>query len=263
MSASSASSIRESTTAYLNAHQIPLLLEQALSRLAKEKPSDPYLFLSEEFRNLSVKKQNATDPVDTANADRKPQVVFVLGGPGAGKGTQCANIVQEFGFVHLSAGDLLREARNLGDETGKMIDHYIKEGQIVPVEVTVGLIKRSMELNISQGKYNFLVDGFPRNHDNLEGWHRVMGDFAIVAFVLFFDCPEDVMEQRLLKRGETSGRTDDNIDSIRKRFKTYVESTKPIIDQFTAEGKCHKVLATQSVDKVYADVKKIFQGYQW
>ena len=99
-----------------------------------------------------------TTAASTASTS-KPRVVFVLGGPGAGKGTQCANIVREFGWVHLSAGDLLRDARNSGDETGKMIDHYIKEGQIVPVEVTVQLIKRAMEANVSKGRTNFLVDG--------------------------------------------------------------------------------------------------------
>ena len=198
-----------------------------------------------------------------ASSPGRPKVVFVLGGPGAGKGTQCANIVRDFAFVHLSAGDLLRDARNSGDETGKMIDHYIKEGQIVPVEVTVALIRKAIESNQRQGKSLFLVDGFPRNQDNLEGWYRVMGDYCTVEFVLFFDCPEEVMEQRLLKRGETSGRTDDNPDSIRKRFHTYLESTLPIIDRFAKEGKVQRVLATASVDEVYGVVREIFSTYSW
>ena len=213
----------------------------------------------------------ALHPVNTTNtataattsSTGRPKVVFVLGGPGAGKGTQCANIVRDFSFVHLSAGDLLRDARNSGDETGKMIDQYIKEGQIVPVEVTVALIKRAIESNVRQGKSLFLVDGFPRNQDNLEGWYRVMGDYCSVEFVLFFDCPEDVMEARLLKRGETSGRTDDNPDSIRKRFHTYLESTLPIIDRFAKEGKVQRVLATASVDDVYRVVREIFATYKW
>ena len=102
--------------------------------------------------------------VSSSSTLSKPRVVFVLGGPGAGKGTQCANIVRDFGWVHLSAGDLLRDARNSGDETGKMIDHYIKEGQIVPVEVTVALIKKAMESNATRGKTNFLVDGQNYTH---------------------------------------------------------------------------------------------------
>jgi len=90
-----------------------------------------------------------------------------------------------------------------------------------------------------------------------------MGDYCTVEFVLFFDCPEEAMEARLLKRGETSGRTDDNPESIRKRFHTYLESTLPIIDRFAKEGKVQRVLATASVAEVYNVVKEIFVTHQW
>lgn len=103
----------------------------------------------------------------------KPRVIFVLGGPGAGKGTQCARMVREYGFVHLSAGDLLRDERDSGSPVGTLIEEYIREGKIVPVEVTVNLIKKAMA---ASGSSKFLVDGFPRNFDNLQGWQRVMGD---------------------------------------------------------------------------------------
>jgi UMP-CMP kinase len=192
----------------------------------------------------------------------RPRVVFVLGGPGAGKGTQCSNIVRDFGWIHLSAGDLLREARTRGDETGQMIDRYIKEGMIVPVEVTVGLLKRAMEHSVSLASSasmpSFLIDGFPRDEQNLTGWTSVMGDYATVEFVLFFDCPESVMESRLLKRGETSGRTDDNLESIKKRFRTYIESTMPIIQHYEKQGKVRKIDSTASVEAVYDQVKALF-----
>ena len=128
----------------------------------------------------------------------KPVVVFVLGGPGAGKGTQCGKIVDEYKYAHLSAGDLLRAERKSGSENGQMIDEYIKEGKIVPVEVTVKLLMDAIE---ASGGQRFLVDGFPRNANNLAGWHRVVGDSLDVAGVLLYDCPEEVMEARLLERG--------------------------------------------------------------
>jgi UMP-CMP kinase len=146
----------------------------------------------------------------------------LLGSLWAGKGTQCARIVDRFGFVHLSAGDLLRAEREKGGETGEMIDRLIREGQIVPVKVTLDLLRAAMEDNMKQGRFLFLIDGFPRNQDNLDGWNREMADFAEVDFCLNLDCPEEVMEARLLKRGETSGRTDDNAEAIKKRF---VQST--------------------------------------
>lgn len=114
----------------------------------------------------------------------KPTVVFVLGkhvrsfhfikrswtgGPGAGKGTQCSNIVNNFGFVHLSAGDLLREEQASGSKHGAMIADMIKNGQIVPSEVTVGLLDKAMQ---ASGKSKFLIDGFPRNEENNNAWKK-------------------------------------------------------------------------------------------
>jgi UMP-CMP kinase len=154
----------------------------------------------------------------------KPRVIFVLGGPGAGKGTQCGKLVKEYGFIHLSAGDLLRDERDSGSPDGEMIEQFIREGKIVPVEVTVNLIRKAMERS---GATKFLVDGFPRNFNNLDGWYRVMGETAEVDGVLFYEVSEDVLVSRLLKRAESSGRSDDNIDTIIKRLKTYNDSTVP------------------------------------
>jgi UMP-CMP kinase len=190
----------------------------------------------------------------------KPVVVFVLGGPGAGKGTQCARIVEEFGFVHLSAGDLLRAERKNGGEKGELINNYIKEGKIIPVAITIGLIKAAMEEAGKTGKTKFLIDGFPRNEDNLNGWNEIMDSVCDVRFTLFLDCPEQVMQERLLGRDE--GRADDNIESIKKRFVTYMESTMPIIKRFDAMGKTRKIDSSPSPDKVYEEVQKLFAEFK-
>ena len=153
-----------------------------------------------------------------------PRVLFVLGGPGAGKGTQCALLASQFGFEHLSAGDLLREERARGGPTAQMIEDVIRSGRIVPTEVTVGLLKAAMARS-PRGK--FLVDGFPRNFENLQGWVAQMEGAAEVDGLLMYDVPEDVMVARLLERGKTSGRSDDNDASIRLRLRTYAESTVP------------------------------------
>jgi UMP-CMP kinase len=187
-----------------------------------------------------------------------PIVVFVLGGPGSGKGTQSEKISEKFGFKHLSAGDLLREERNRkGSEFGELIESYIREGKIVPVEITVNLIKRAME---SAGWENgkFLVDGFPRNLDNMTGWRKLLEGKVDERLCLFFDCPEEVMERRLLSRGESSGRSDDNLESIRKRFRTYMTETVPIIESFRAAGKIAQIRADAPVEKVWAEVQEIF-----
>lgn len=103
----------------------------------------------------------------------QPTVVFVLGGPGAGKGTQCTNIVKNYGFVHLSAGDLLREEMATpGSPYGKMIDEIIKNGQIVPSHVTVGLLNNAMDKSSTK---RFLIDGFPRNFENNAAFEKDVG----------------------------------------------------------------------------------------
>jgi len=181
----------------------------------------------------------------------KKSVVFVLGGPGAGKGTNCARIVEQFGYTHLSAGDLLREERKSGSKLADMIETYIKEGKIVPAEVTVDLLRKAMDVS---GNDKFLVDGFPRDMDNLKCWRDKMTEVAEVKFLLYLSCPQAVMLTRLLERGKTSGRSDDNEDSIRKRFETYESQTKPIIEHFRKEGKCKEVDSNREPAKVFNDV---------
>jgi adenylate kinase family enzyme len=108
-----------------------------------------------------------------------------------------------------------------------------------------------------------LLFSFPRNQDNLDGWNGAMSDFAVVEFCLVLDCPEAVMESRLLKRGETSGRIDDNAASIKKRFLTYIDSTKPVIATFEQQGKVRVVSAAAPKEQVWEEVKQIFQAVQW
>jgi len=211
-----------------------------------------------------AEKKELPPAVVTVSAPSKPGqavVVFVLGGPGVGKGTQCARIRDTFGFVHLSAGDLLREEQqNPESQYGKLIKENIEAGKIVPAEITIQLLRKAMEKHMTAtvSRRHFLVDGFPRNQDNLEGWNRIVGDFADVRFCLFFSCSEQVMEQRLLKRAESSGRSDDNPETIKKRFKTYVESTVPVIKHFESIGRHHSIDASVSVDQVFTQVYDLF-----
>lgn len=180
-----------------------------------------------------------------------PKVVFVLGGPGSGKGTQCALIVQNFGFTHLSAGDLLRAEINSGNENGIMIQNMIKEGKIVPSEVTVKLLQNAM---LKSGNNKFLIDGFPRNEENRAAFELVTG--IKPEFILFFNCPEEEMEKRLLARNQ--GRVDDNIETIRKRFKVFVDSSLPVINYYDSLGKVRKIDAARTVEEVFETVQSLF-----
>ena len=182
-------------------------------------------------------------------------MIFVLGGPGSGKGTQCEKISEAFGYTHLSAGDLLREERGKEGSANKaLIDSYIAEGKLVPTEILVNLFKERMEeLGWLGGKY--LIDGFPRSQENLDGWNTVMGDSVTVQFSLFFDVSEEVMIERLLGRGETSGRSDDNAEAIKKRLATFRSESLPIVERFREAGKLMEVNAEKPKDAVWNTVE--------
>lgn len=208
----------------------------------------------------SVSKTTAT----ATSSDELPHVIFVLGPPGAGKGTICMQMVRDFGLEHLSAGDLLRtEQQTPNSPYGALIDSNIRNGTIVPVEITCSLLERAMQQ--SKKRY-FLIDGFPRNEDNLSGWQRQMSDKTHVEFIIFLECPEETCIRRCLDRSDKcddgAKRADDNIESLRKRFQTYVNSTMKIVEHYDREGLLRRIDASKSVDKVYDQVKGLFGGVQ-
>lgn len=158
--------------------------------------------------------------------------------------------------MHLSAGDLLRaEQDRPGSDFGDLIRDYIKNGEIVPQEVTIQLLENAMKTDVegADSKRKFLIDGFPRKMDQALKFEEIV---CKSSFTLFFDCPEEVMSQRLLKRGETSGRADDNAESIKKRFKTFVDTSMPVVEMFEGQGRVVKVQATKSPEEVYKEVQK-------
>lgn len=211
--------------------------------------TDPAEFLEEAPEEV----KEESEKVKPAFSPDQVSVVFVLGGPGAGKGTQCAKLVNDYHFVHLSAGDLLRaERQREGSKYGELISHYIKEGLIVPQEVTVALLKQAITENFKKGNTKFLVDGFPRKMDQAVTFEQ---EIVPSKFVLFFDCPEKIMLERLLERGKTSGRDDDNIESIKKRFRTFIETSMPVVEYFEKQSKVVRVSCNHPVDEVYREVQ--------
>lgn len=248
---------------YLMGSVVPSLTK-GLTELCRVAPADPLGWLST-FLGDAAREARGGDTSADAGAEAakgaeangeakkdKQKIVFVLGGPGSGKGTQCARLVEDFHFDHFSAGDLLRAEVKSGSSTGVEIDRMIANGEIVPGDITISLLANAISSSTAPG---ILIDGFPRKLDQAGAFEKDVSDFA---FVLFFDCPEEVMEERLLKRGETSGRVDDNAESIRKRFDTFVKTSMPVIEYYEAKGKVRRVDATKTPDEVYAVVKGFF-----
>lgn len=185
--------------------------------------------------NLSSQAQETSKKYIIERENYK--VIFVLGGPGVGKGTQCALLSHKYGWIHVSAGDLLRrEQARKGSPFGDLIETCIREGNIVPHFVTIALLKAEMEL-YPPGTV-FLIDGFPREIGQAQAFEETV---LPMDLVLFFECDEEVMLKRLMQRSKSSGRSDDNIESIMKRFCTYQKTSLPVVTYYEEMGKVRRV----------------------
>lgn len=180
-------------------------------------------------------------------------IVFVLGGPGSGKGTQCAKLAREFNLVHLSTGDLLRDQVQQKTEIGLIASDLMKQGQMVPSSILMDMLRMKLEENFNAN--GFLIDGFPRSMDQALEFEQLIGPCRAV---LAYKCSLDTLQSRLLERGKTSGRTDDNMESIQKRFNTFKEQSEPVIEYYKAKGKCTEIKSESSVDSVYEESRKMF-----
>jgi UMP-CMP kinase len=192
-------------------------------------------------------------------ANVKFKLVCVQGRPGSGKGTACKRIADEFGYDHLSAGELLRQERAKADSPYReLIDKLYSENSMVPSDVMCILLERAVEKSKSN---KFLFDSFPINKENLETWNkRELSKKMKPSFVLFLDCPQEECEKRILDRGAGgSGRDDDVPEKLGRRFTRYEEETVPVIQHFHGLGLLKEVDANQSADEVYEKVRSYFQ----
>lgn len=134
---------------------------------------------------------------------------------------------------------LREEQKREGSKYGELIQNYIRDGLIVPMEVTIALLENAMKESIEKdNKTRFLIDGFPRKMDQADKFEETVVESK---FVLYFTCSEETLLERLLKRGETSGRVDDNIESIKKRFRVFKETSFPVIEAFEKKNKVRQV----------------------
>ena len=183
----------------------------------------------------------------------KPQVIFVMGGPGAGKGTQCAKLVKEFGFATFSTGDLLRGVvKEQKAEGWQQLEADMKEGKLISSERVLLYLKDAI---LNSDKKYILVDGYPRNKENIDAWDKIMTDIVDVKAVLFFDCEEELMKKRIY--GRKDGRADDNEETINRRIRVFEKETKPLCPIFEKKRILIKINCNQKMEYIYEDVKKV------
>jgi len=187
-------------------------------------------------------------------ADEKPRIVFVIGGPGCGKGTQCKRIVQNFKYQSFSTGDLLRQYVKDKKEGYEEIENQMKEGKLISSTTLMKVLK---EYIVHSRNKKILVDGYPRNQENIDVWEKEMKDLVEVKGALYIEVSNEEMKKRLLGRNE--GRADDNEETIAKRLTTFEKETKPIVEYFEKQGNLIKIDGMKTVDEISKEIGDKFK----
>ncbi|KPP70736.1 adenylate kinase isoenzyme 1-like, partial [Scleropages formosus] len=197
--------------------------------------------------------------IDSEDKLKNSKIIFVVGGPGSGKGTQCEKIVERYGFTHLSSGDLLRAEVSSGSERGKQLAAIMEKGELVPLDTILNMIKEAMIAKASTSK-GFLIDGYPREVRQGEEFEKKIG---APCLLLYIDAKAETMLMRLIKRGETSGRSDDTAQTIKNRLELYYKATEPVIAYYQGRGIVRKINAEGSVDEVFSQVANAIESLHW
>lgn len=176
-------------------------------------------------------------------------IVWIIGGPGSGKGTQCDNIVAKFGYSHLSSGDLLRDVVVSGTEKGKQLFSIMSRGALVPDEEVIELIRQAMEAKSGESK-GFIIDGFPVSSAQAKLFEEKIGSPAKILYL----CVNDViLKERLVKRSNF----DDQPDAINKRIETFNDQTKGVTKEYASLVSTFN--GERTATDIFEDIKKALE----
>jgi len=189
--------------------------------------------------------------------------IVIFGGPGSGKGTQSKLIAEKFNLIHLSTGDLLRDEAASGSELGKLIHSFIDKGNLVPDQVMLDILSTTID-NL-KGKKGVIFDGFPRTIAQAEALDEILENKnEKLNLLLHLQVADEILQERMLYRSKTSGRSDDTPETIKKRIDIYHQLTAPVIDYYRHRGLYHAVKGNGSgnVQSIFAEISGHITAYQ-
>lgn len=187
--------------------------------------------------------------------------IVIFGAPGSGKGTQSELIIKKYGLGHISTGDVLRNEIKNETESGKTAKSYIDKGQLIPDSLMIEILAQVYD-GFGSEHPGVIFDGFPRTLPQAEELKRMLTRRGhSIAGMIELDVPEDKLIERLIKRGQLQGRTDDNEETIRKRLDVYRRQTEPLIGWLKNEGLHHRVDGYGELDRIFADVCQIIDSF--
>ncbi len=180
--------------------------------------------------------------------------IVIFGAPGSGKGTQSEKIVEKYGFAHISTGDVLRSEIKKGTELGKLANDYISKGQLIPDSLMTDILA-SVYDSLRGTSKGCIFDGFPRTIPQAESLNTLLAERGeAVSAMIELDVPEEELVTRLVERGKTSGRADDNEETIKKRLGVYHAQTSPLIEWFDAQGKRYAIDGLGAMERIFEDI---------
>ena len=179
--------------------------------------------------------------------------IIIFGAPGSGKGTQSTLIKEKYELLHLSTGDLLREEIASKTDLGRVASDYISKGQLVPDDLIIDMLDKAIEEKTGAGAYKgIILDGFPRTVAQAEALEELITKRnKEISVLLDLTVEEEELIDRLIKRGQTSGRSDDNLETIQKRLEVYHTQTKPVNDYYKKQNKHTIVDGSGSIDEIF------------
>jgi adenylate kinase len=182
--------------------------------------------------------------------------LILFGPPGSGKGTQSENLIKKYGLKHLSTGDLLRSEIKQGTPLGMEAKSFMDKGQLVPNEVVIGMISSAVDANPKAT--GFLFDGFPRTTAQADALDKLLElKKTSISLMLALEVSEEELVKRLLKRGQTSGRSDDTNESvIRERINVYHNETSAVAEHYRKFNKVEMIEGEGSIDEIFASICK-------
>lgn len=181
--------------------------------------------------------------------------IVIFGAPGSGKGTQSENLISHYGLYHISTGEVLRDNIARGTELGKIADSYISEGKLIPDDLMVSILADILD-NTPEAKGGVIFDGFPRTINQAGALKEMLSKRgAKVDAVVGLEVEEDELIDRLIKRGKESGRSDDNLETIKKRLQVYHSQTQPLHDYYVNEGTYLPIKGVGTVESIFDSIK--------
>lgn len=181
--------------------------------------------------------------------------IVIFGAPGSGKGTQSENLISHYGLYHISTGEVLRDNIARGTELGKIADSYISEGKLIPDDLMVSILADILD-NTPEAKGGVIFDGFPRTINQAGALKEMLAKrSAKVDAVVGLEVEEDELIDRLIKRGKESGRSDDNLETIKKRLQVYHSQTQPLHDYYVNEGTYLPIKGVGTVESIFDSIK--------